>query len=130
MALPITSLYAGILALFLVPLTVRVIRQRYRARVGILDGGDDILARAMRVHGNFVEYVPLALLLMALIEGNGIGDWRLHVLGTVLVGGRMLHAYGLGRSSGATRPRAIGMMATLAVIMGGGITALYQFAIA
>ena len=47
-------------------LSMRMISNRVRARVNLLDGGDEALTRAMRVHGNFAEYVPFALLLMAL----------------------------------------------------------------
>lgn len=129
MNLPITSLFAGILALFLVPLSLNVGRQRLRARVGIFDGGDKKLGRAIRVQGNFIEYVPLALVLFALIELNGGAAWWLYGLGVVLVVARLLHAYGLSRSEGASRPRAIGIAGTLSVITAAGLTSLYQFAV-
>ena len=67
--MPITALYAGLLAPLFLLLSVRVIRQRRGAKVAVRgDGGDAMLLRRMRVHANFAEYVPLALLLMALAE--------------------------------------------------------------
>jgi len=123
----ITGLYAGLLALMFVPLSFRVIRMRYRKRIGIMDGGDREMGRAMRAHGNFTEYVPLALILMALVEINGAPLYLVHLYGAVLVGGRVLHAFGLSRSSGASRPRVVGMIATFVVIVSTGITAITQF---
>jgi len=123
----ITSLYAGLLALMLVPLSFRVIRMRYRKHIGILDGGDQEMACAMRAHGNFTEYVPLSLILMALVEINGAPHYLMHLFGAVLVGGRVLHAIGLSHSPGASRSRVAGMIATFAVLISSGVTALTQF---
>jgi len=124
----ITGLYAGVLALMLVPLSFRVIRLRYRKHIGILDGGDREMACAMRAHGNFTEYVPLSLILMALVEINGAPLFLVHLFGAVLVGGRALHAIGLSRSPAASRPRVAGMIATFAVLISAGATAITQFA--
>ena len=57
---PITGMYAGILALFLVALSVRTLRTRRRNQIAVGDGGNSEMLRAMRVHGNFAEYAPLA----------------------------------------------------------------------
>ncbi len=126
MPLPITALYAGALALFLIPLTLRVVKNRYRAKVSIMDGGDDVLALAIRVHGNFVEYVPFALILLAIIEMNGAEPWRLHLIGAALVIGRLLHVYGLSRGRAGLPTRRYGMIATMAVFVGAGGSALAQ----
>ena len=55
----ITAVYAGILALMLVMLGILVVKNRYRAKVGLFDGGDEQLGQAIRVHGNFAEYLPV-----------------------------------------------------------------------
>ncbi len=81
MSVAVTGLYAGILGIVFIVLSMRVIKNRVRAKVNLLDGGDETLTRAMRVHGNFAEYVPFALLLMALAEiQSGLGLF-IHVLG-------------------------------------------------
>ncbi len=67
----VTPIYAAVLALVFVGLSVRTIRLRRRARIAVGDGGDPRLARAMRVHTNFAEYVPLALLLIYFAESAG-----------------------------------------------------------
>ena len=125
--LPLTALYAGMLGLTLVVLALMVIRQRYRARVGLFDGDDPQLGRAIRVHGNFAEYVPLALILMAALEINGAPDWALHGIGTVLLVTRLLHAYGLWRSSGSSPARFVGMVGTFAVIVTAAVYAIVQY---
>ncbi|MGZ9080482.1 MAG: MAPEG family protein, partial [Burkholderiales bacterium] len=58
----VTPLYAALLGLWLLVLSLRVVQQRRAARVSLGDGGNTALQRAIRAQGNFVEYVPLALL--------------------------------------------------------------------
>ncbi len=71
MVLRIVPFYAALLALLFMVLSVRVMRERGRARVAIGTGGNIALERRIRVHGNFAEYVPLALLLLAFMELRG-----------------------------------------------------------
>lgn len=113
----ITGLYAALCGLLLVVLTLRTIRRRYAARVGIGDGGDADLARRIRVHANFTEYVPLALILLYLVEASGHGPATVHGLGSALVVGRIAHAIGFTRNVGASLPRFVGMVLTIAVIV-------------
>lgn len=114
--MPITALYAGLLAPLLVLLSIRVIRQRRGAKIAVGDGGDMILLRGMRVQANFAEYVPFALLLMALAESLQTRAWLLHVLGLVLLVGRLSHAYGVSQKQESFGFRVSGMVATFTVI--------------
>jgi len=114
---PITALYAGLLALLLVLLALRVVRLRWKFRVGLGDGGERAMTRAIRVHGNATEHVPIALLLLLVAELNRAGPTLLHVCGAVLVVARLLHAVGLGKSAGASWQRAAGTVGTLGVIV-------------
>lgn len=108
----ITSTYAALAALFLVYLSAMVIKHRRRARQGIGDGGDAALARAIRVHANFIEYAPLTLLLIGMAEMNGAPHWMVNVMAATLLIGRVGHAIGLGGYSGVSRPRLWGMALT------------------
>lgn len=112
---PITALYGALLGAFYLYLCVQVIRQRRSKQIGIGDGGDKQAARVIRVHANFAEYVPLALLLMLVAEVNGGADLLLHVIGATLVVARVLHAQGLGKNDGVTWQRLVGTLATFAV---------------
>ncbi len=71
MVIEITALYAALLVAVLVFLTTRIGVKHATTRISILDGGDKRLAVEMRRHGNFVEHVPLLILLMAIVEVNG-----------------------------------------------------------
>ncbi len=114
--MPITALYAAILTPLFIFLSLRVIRTRRGARVAIGDGGNPELMRAMRVHANFAEYVPLALVLMALAESVQTPAIALHVLGIALVIGRCIHAYGVSQASETINIRVVGMVTTFTVL--------------
>jgi uncharacterized membrane protein YecN with MAPEG domain len=111
----VTLFFAACCALMQCLLTVLVIRRRLQARVYFLDGGDDPLLRRMRAHGNFAETVPMALLLMALLEFSGLGSVWLMVFGVALLLGRVLHATSL-LTNNATWSRSFGMALTIGVI--------------
>lgn len=124
--LPITALYAAPLALGFILLSVRVIRARGASGVplGVAEGP---LQRAVRAHGNFAEYAPFALLLIAFCEANGLPAWALHGLGVALLAGRALHAAGIVREPEDFRWRVAGMALTFTVI---GVAALALLALA
>lgn len=114
---PITALYAGLLALLLVALALRVIRMRWKFRIGIGDGGERALSCAIRVHGNAAEYVPIALLLLLAAELDHAAPVLLHGCGIVLVAARIIHAAGLDRTAGASWQRVAGTVGTAGVIV-------------
>lgn len=93
----IAPLYIAIFSLMFTLLSFRVIRLRQTARVAIGDGGDKALRRAIRVHGNFAEYVPLALILIFAAESLGMSAVWVHGLCIALLIGRLLHAYGVSQ---------------------------------
>lgn len=112
-----TSFYAGLLAFVFVVLSFRIILMRRKFKVGIGHGEQKELHRAIRVHGNFAEYVPLALFLMLLLELNQTESWLMHVLGLSLLVGRMFHAMGLGKSAGTSMPRFVGGVLTYSMML-------------
>lgn len=112
-----TALYAALLGLMFVVLSIKVIKQRRRYQVGIGSKGEATLERAIRVHANFAEYVPFALLLMFLAEYSGLATVYLHVLGATLVLGRFSHAFGVSQLKEPLQFRVFGMLLTFAVII-------------
>lgn len=114
--MPATALWAALLAPLCLWLSMRVIGQRRRARIAIGTGGDPALERAMRAQANFTEYVPFALVLMALAEAGGTPGWVIHPLGAALLAGRLAHGWGIAREPEDYRFRVGGMMATFSVI--------------
>ena len=122
--MPITAFYAALLALLFIYLSARVIGQRRTARVEIGPGQDPELFRRMRVHANFAEYVPYAIVLIGLAESLKAPSMLLHGLGATLLIARLIHAYGLSQTPHVVRLRALGMIATFGVT---GIAALTCF---
>lgn len=113
----VTPLYAGLLGLLYIALSTLVIRGRWKFKTGIGTGGNKEMARLVRVHGNFSEYVPLALLLMCLVEIGGASNMTLHIIGGMLFIGRLAHAYGLYSHAGTSPGRFIGVGCTFTVII-------------
>ena len=128
--LPVTSFYAALLGLVLLRLSIRVIQQRVRTRVAIGLGEDEGLLRASRAQGNFVEYVPMALLLLALLEHSGASAFLLHALGAGLLGGRVAHGIGIAQQPENLRLRQIGMALTFGVLGAGSALLLMRTVIA
>ncbi len=124
MRLVATPLYAGLLALVFLLLSVRVIQARRSARVALGDGGHSLVLRRLRVHGNFAEYAPFALLLLALAEINGQPTLLLHVVGMSLLAGRCIHALGVSGEPERFALRATGMALTFGAIAVGAALAL------
>ncbi len=117
MTLSLTGFYASLLGILYIGLAINIIRLRRKFKVGIGDGDNRVLAQAIRVHGNFAEYTPIALILLASYELNGASAMMLHALGSTLVVGRILHAIGLTKSIGISIQRQVGMLSTFLVIL-------------
>jgi uncharacterized membrane protein YecN with MAPEG domain len=129
-ALPlVAAAYAALFGLVSTVLTARVIVNRVRSGIQAGDGGDASLARAIRAHANFAEQVPLALLLLVLVDGFGVGAPIVHALGATLVIARLANALGLSRSLGPTPPRQAGAALTLLVIVAASLLILYRLVI-
>ena len=113
---PITSVYLALSALWVLALLLRVVALRWRLRVGEGDGGHRDLAKAIRVHGNAIETLPLALLLMFAYELGGGSATLLHAAGVLLIAGRLAHAQGLSKTFGASAGRIAGTATVITVM--------------
>jgi uncharacterized membrane protein YecN with MAPEG domain len=114
----ITLLFASLHALLLLALIAPISRHRHRHRIGLGSGGDPVLARKIRVHANFIEFVPIALLLLALLELAGLQVAWLWTFGAVLLLARVMHAIGLSRHGGYSFGRFWGTVLTMLVLLG------------
>lgn len=112
----ITSIYASLTALLIVKLTLSVIKLRRKYRVSVGDGGNEALQLAIRAHSNAVEYIPITLMLLLMLELNGMPKILIHILGVTLIVGRILHAIGLPTKD--FRKRVLGMQITIYLLIG------------
>jgi uncharacterized membrane protein YecN with MAPEG domain len=117
----VLPLYAALLGLFYIALSVRTISLRRKNRRSLGDGGDPALNRAIRVHGNFAEYVPLALVLLFLLESQNYSRVLVHVFASLLLVGRLIHAYGVSQLKEKLIFRMVGTLMTFFSI---GLTSL------
>jgi uncharacterized membrane protein YecN with MAPEG domain len=112
----VTPLYAGLLALFYLYLTSRVIRFRRGRRVDMGDAGDPLLQRLIRAHANFAEYAPFGLLLLLLVEQGGWPGWLVHLLGLMLLAGRLSHGWAFSVAELREGTRVAGMVLTTTML--------------
>lgn len=113
----VTPIIASILTIVFLQLSFAVIRLRRKNKVGIGSGGHDELERAIRAQGNFAEYVPIALILLFLLEFNSAPVWLVGILGAALIIGRMIHAKGINQPPPHFRYRIIGMRLTIGTLI-------------
>ncbi|MBS3796662.1 MULTISPECIES: MAPEG family protein [unclassified Pseudoalteromonas] len=113
----IVSIYAAILALVYLQLSLYVVKERRRSQRSIGTGDSEALQRAVRAHGNFIEYVPLALLLLFFNEYQGLASHYCHALGVTLVLARLIHASNISQLDENIKVRVVSMMLTFAVIL-------------
>ena len=106
----VTALYAGLAGVVLVVLAALVSRLRRRHHIGLGDGDNRELQRAIRAHGNAVEWLLPGVLLLLVADLNRAGPLLLHLCGVALIAGRVLHAIGLSRSAGASFGRMAGSL--------------------
>lgn len=124
--IPITTVFVALLALMLTGISIRVTVLRASKKISFSDGGDQEMQRAIRVQGNFIEYVPMALALMASIEALGTRHWLVYLFGAVLLVARLVHAWGL--YAGVFRARVAGTTATWILLVVGALAVLGQVA--
>jgi uncharacterized membrane protein YecN with MAPEG domain len=111
--LKITAIYAAILTFVYVKLTLNVINLRRQNQVSLGDGGREDLQQAIRSHGNFAEYVPLGLILLACLEANHIHWTIVLLLGGVFTTGRLYYAKAFLEAAHNIELRVKGMKYTL-----------------
>ena len=125
----ITAFYAAVLALVFLGLSAYVIQGRFTKRIAFGAGGDDNMAKRVRAHGNFAEYVPFALILLMFAEMQNAPVWGVHVIGIVLVIARVLHVCGTMNPKIPNAQRLLGMVLTMVAILLPALWCLWAFLI-
>ena len=115
--LVVTSIIAAILTIIFVKLSLAVIGLRRKNKVGLGSGGYEDLERAIRAQGNFAEYVPFGIILIACLELNGAPWWLVSVPGIALIMGRLIHAKGIQVPPPDFSKRVLGMKLTFTTLI-------------
>lgn len=118
MTMTITGVYAAVLGILLITLRFNVIIERAKSNISILHEGNVVLAEKIRRFGNFVEVVPHALVLLAIVEFSGAPLWVVHGIGGALLVSRVLHPFGLDAGNVRNPIRiASGLLTTIAFVI-------------
>jgi uncharacterized membrane protein YecN with MAPEG domain len=113
----VTSIIASLLTIIFIRLSFAVIGLRRKNKVGLGNGGYDDLERAIRAQGNFAEYVPFGMILLACLELNGAPWWLVAIPGIALIIGRLIHAKGINLPPPDFSLRVMGMKITFATLV-------------
>ncbi len=117
MTFQITGIYASALGVLAIILSFHVILHRAKSGISFLDGGNPQMAERIRRHGNFMEYVPLALILLAIAEAGGAPKLWLHADGALLLASRLIHPFGIWHNQSKTPARLAGASGTMLAIL-------------
>ena len=129
MTFQITSIYTAALGVLALILSFHVIVYRAKTSISLMDANNPQMAERIRRHGNFCEYVPLALLLLAMAEASGASRTWLHVDGGLLLVSRIIHPFGIKHDYAAAPLRVAGASGTqLAMLIAIGLIAWHRIA--
>ena len=123
----ITLLYTSLLTILVIFLAIKVGMNRTETNTMLGEGESSALLQSIRAHGNLIEYAPLALILLALLEMQNTSNWVLHLCGSLFFLGRILHAYGVFISRESTPYRLIGALITWLIMMVMSVMGIYIY---
>lgn len=123
----ITLLYTSLITILAIFLAFRVGVTRGKTNTLLGEGDSSELLQSIRSHGNLIEHAPLALMLLLLLEMQGVADWKLHLLGSSFFLFRILHAYGLSISRESTPYRVVGALGSWVLMLGMSAYGLYVY---
>ncbi len=113
----VTSLIAVALTIVFIKLSFNVISLRRKNKVGLGNGGHEDLERAIRAQGNFAEYVPIGIILIACLELNGAPWWLVLAPGIFMIIGRLIHARGINTPPPDFSLRVLGVKFTFSTLI-------------
>ncbi len=123
----ITPFYAALLGLGFVTLSILTLRLRRKFKIALGDDGNQQLLRAIRVHSNFAEYVPLTLILIYMTESTGAPALLIHLLCIALLMGRFSHAWGVSQDTEDFRFRVFGMTMTFTALISASLYLIFSY---
>lgn len=119
------GLWVGLHVLLMLFLKMRAGATRGRTKINFGDGGNEDMQRSLRVQGNAVEDVPIAIIGIGVLALMSAPILLIHGLGGVLLVSRILHAVGLGGSSGFSFGRLAGTLGSVIVMLVTGGACIY-----
>jgi uncharacterized membrane protein YecN with MAPEG domain len=124
-ALQAAGLWIGLNAFFLIFISARVGAARHKTSVNLGDGGNEIMVKAIRTQGNYVEYAPAALLGLFALASLGLGSTWIHALGALFLFARISHLLGLGMNVWP-QGRMVGTALTMTTLLATGVLLIWK----
>lgn len=124
-AIEAATLYAGLFLLLFLALKVNVGRVRVGEKVNLGDGGNDKVVRAIRAQGNAVEDVPITLIGLYGVAFSGGAIWFVHLIGSLFILGRVLHAVGISQMKGLEFGRTVGTLISVLSLLATAIACIW-----
>ena len=118
----LTPLFAAILGLMYIYLSLQVVKIRFSHRISMGVGENRGLEKAVRIHANFAEYVPMTLILLWFVETMLMSQGIVLVAGTLLIIARVMHVIGMAKPREWLILRQLGVVISLSII---GFLAVY-----
>lgn len=94
----ITSMYAALLGLMLIGLSINVIKGRRKFGAGLGDADNMEMRRRIRAQANLAEYAPMFIILLGYAEYKHLPHLVVHLFGLAFLAGRVMHAYSVLRA--------------------------------
>jgi len=126
----IASFYTALSAIILIFLSIKIIQNRRSSKIAIGDESNDFLQRKIRAHGNFIEYTPIFLIMLILVEMAGLNKYFIHFFGIIFIAGRLSHAFGISIAEIKNKNfifRQVGMVCTFFCLSSLALILLFQF---
>ena len=120
----VTLIFAAIFGFMHVVFTLRVGNYRFKSKISLGDGGDAELLKRVRAQGNFIENVPIALLLILLNDLDGAEDSTLMLMGSILLISRLTHYLTIVTVKLPWILRPLSMLGTLGTIIAASVMLL------
>ncbi|MBN8521684.1 MAG: MAPEG family protein [Alphaproteobacteria bacterium] len=123
----VTGLYFALFGFWLAFLFLRIVKIRTTQKIAFGQGGNQDMVRAQSVHSNFVETVPFILVLMIVLEWQGMYPaWVIHLVGLTMVASRIAHFIGIHQGTGTGIWRVVAGVSFITLLLIGSCLALYQ----
>ena len=123
----ITLLYPSLLTILAIFLAIKVGMNRVETKTMTGEGESSKLLQSIRAHGNLIEYAPLALILLAMLEMQNLSDSMLHLCGSLFFLARISHAYGVSISRESTPYRLVGAVGTWLIMLIMSLVGIYTY---
>jgi uncharacterized protein len=122
----VTSIYAALVTLLFVGLSLRIALYRMDRRLSIGSDGNERFDYMVRAHGNCAEYAPLGILLLGLAELQGWGDGVIHAAGGAFLLARISHAVAFSGPRHIRPLRMLGASLTFTVLLALALLLLWR----